>query len=140
MKRIWPALLAVPLGLAACGGYTAPSGTQNPQPPAPATNDIGIVVGASQLTTTAFNPNPKSVSLNGNSSVSVRWVNGDISGGDYTSGTATIHNIASDNSAFQTSGSLGGNATYSASFTAAGSYPYHCEIHQNMVGTVTVTP
>lgn len=140
MNRIRSALLAVPLALAACGGDSAPAGPQNPAPPAPAQNDIGIVVGASQLTTTAFSPNPKVVSLGGSSSVTVRWVNSDISGGDYTSGIATSHDIVSDNAAFTTSGSLGGNATYSVALTAAGSYPYHCGLHPNMVGTVTVNP
>ncbi|MEP7228426.1 MAG: plastocyanin/azurin family copper-binding protein [Gemmatimonadales bacterium] len=138
MNRIWTALLTVPLGLAGCGGYSAPTGSQNPPPPAMMQNDINIVVGASQLTTAAFNPNPKVVSLGGSSSVTVRWVNKDISGGDYTSGSATIHNIASDNGAFPASASLGGNATYSATLTATGDYPYHCTIHPNMTGTVTV--
>ena len=139
MNRIWTALLTVPLSLAGCGG-DSPTGTQNPAPPAAQANDIGIVVGASQLTTAAFSPNPKVVSLGANPSVAVRWVNGDISGGSYTTGTATIHNIASDNAAFAASGSLAGNATYSATLTATGDYPYHCTIHPNMVGTVTVSP
>lgn len=138
MNRIWSPLLIVPLGLAACGGSSAPTDTQNPAPPTPAQNDIGIVVGASQLTTTAFSPNPKVVSLGGGASVTVRWVNTDISGGDYTVGTATSHNITSDNGAFAGSGSLGGNAIHSVALPAAGSYPYHCAIHPNMVGTVTV--
>jgi plastocyanin len=140
MNRIWSALLTVSLGLAACGGSSEPTDTQNPAPPTPTQNDIGIVVGASQLTTAAFSPNPKVVSLGSSSNVTVRWVNSDISGGDYTVGTATSHNIASDNGAFATSGSLGGNATYSVALTATGSYPYHCAIHPNMVGTVTVNP
>jgi plastocyanin len=140
MSRIWSALLAVPLGLAACGGYTAPTDTGNMAPPTAAPNDIHIVVGASALTTAAFNPNPKVVSLSGNPSVTVRWVNSDISGGNYSTGTATIHNITSDNGAFSASGSLGGNATFSVALTAAGDYHYHCQIHPNMVGTVTVNP
>ena len=141
MARIRIALLALSLGVAgACGGYTAPSGTQNPPPPAALTNDIDIVIGASGLTTTAFSPNPKVVSLGGSPSVTVRWVNKDITGGDYTSGSATVHNITSDNGAFIASGNLGGNATYSVALTTAGSYPYHCAIHPNMVGTITVNP
>jgi len=103
-------------------------------------NDIDIVAGASQLTTNAFSPNPKVISLGGSSSVTVRWVNTDITGGDYTSGTATTHNITSDNGSFSPSGNLGGNATYSVTLSAAGSYPYHCSIHPNMVGTITVNP
>ena len=70
----------------------------------------------------------------------VRWINQDISGGDYTMGTAVTHQIKSDNGAFATSPLLGGNATYSISLTAAGTYTYHCNIHPNMVGTITVTP
>ena len=140
MNRIWSALLAVPLGLAACGGDSAPTGTQNPAPPTPTANDIHVAVGASALTTAAFSPNPKVVSLGSSASVTVRWVNSDISGGNYTSGTATTHNIASDNGAFVTSGPLGGNATHSVALTSTGDYPYHCAIHPNMVGTVTVNP
>ena len=80
------------------------------------------------------------MSLGGAANVSVRWINQDISGGDYTTGTAVSHQIMSDNGAFATSPLLGGNATYSISLTTAGSYPYHCNIHPNMVGTITVNP
>jgi plastocyanin len=103
-------------------------------------NDIDIVPGASRMTTTAFNPNPKVVSLGGSSSATVRWVNTDITGGDYTGGTATGHNITSDNGAFPPSGVLGGNATYTVNLSAPGSYAYHCSIHPNMVGTITINP
>jgi plastocyanin len=97
------------------------------------------VAGASHLTNTAFSPNPQVVSLGGNANVTVRWVNKDITGGDYASGSATSHRITSDNAMFQQSGVLGGNRTYSVTLTA-GSYPYHCSIHPNMVGTITVNP
>ena len=141
MTRIPSPLLVLSLAVSgACGGYTPTQNTPNSPPPAAMQNDITIVSGASQLTTNAFNPNPKVVSLGGSSSVTVRWVNSDITGGDYTSGTATSHNITSDNGSFTPSGILGGNATYSVSLSAAGSYPYHCSIHPNMVGTITVNP
>jgi plastocyanin len=137
-------LIAGPVALsvlAACGGYNAPTGTNNNNPPPAATsNDINIVVGASTKTTNAFSPNPKAVSLGGASTVSVRWVNGDISGGDYTMGTAVIHDIVSDDNSFQPSGSLGGNATYTINLSAARDYAYHCNIHPNMTGTIHVTP
>jgi plastocyanin len=141
MVRMPLLLLAVSLGLSSgCGSYSSPDNAQNPPPPASMANDVSIVVGASGLTTTAFSPSPKVVSLGGNPSVTVRWVNNDITNGDYAQGTATSHNIASDNGAFATSGVLGGNATFSANFTAAGDYPYHCAIHPSMVGTITVNP
>ena len=137
-------LIAAPVALsivAACGGYTAPTGNNNNNPPpAPTSNDINIVVGASTKTTNAFSPNPKNVSLGGASTVSVRWVNGDISGGDYTMGTAVIHDIVSDDNSFQPSGNLGGNATYTINLSTARDYAYHCNIHPNMTGTIHLTP
>jgi plastocyanin len=140
MDRLTSAVLALVLGATVACGYTAPTNTNNPPPPPPAPNDIDIAVGAQSLTTTAFSPNPKVVALGGTASVAVRWVNTDISGSTYTTGTATSHNITSDNGAFAASGTLGGNATYSITLTAPGSYPYHCAIHPNMVGTITVNP
>jgi plastocyanin len=141
MTQIRIALLTLSLGLSgACGSYTAPTNSQNPPPPMVQANDVSIVVGASGLSTTAFSPNPKVVSLGGSPSVTVRWVNKDITGGDYASGTATVHNITSDNGAFTASGSLGGNGTYSVALTTTGDYPYHCSIHPNMIGTITVNP
>jgi plastocyanin len=126
----------------ACGsdnGGPNPGPNNNP-PPSSQSNDVNITEGASSRTTNAFNPNPKVVALGGNASVSVRWINGDITGGDYQQGTATVHTIVSDNGSFPASSNLGGNATYTASLTAPGDYDYHCGIHPNMVGTVTVTP
>jgi plastocyanin len=142
MTRIPLTLLALSLGLSACGGDSTDSGSNNPPPPASQANDIAIVVGASTLTTTAFSPNPKVVALGSNTSVNVRWINTDISEGDYQQGTAVVHNITSDNTPadFAPSGSLGGNATYSATFDAVGDYFYHCSIHPNMVGRVQVDP
>jgi plastocyanin len=140
MSRLSIAVLAFALCASVACGYSAPTDSQNPPPPPPAPNDIDIAVGAQNLTTTAFNPNPKVVSLGGTASVDVRWVNTDISGGNYTSGTATSHSIVSDNGAFPTSATLAGNATHSITLSAAGSYPYHCGIHPTMVGTITVNP
>ena len=128
---------------AACGSDNGPMGADNP-PPTPAAGDIDIVVGASLLTTTAFNPNPRTVALGGAGSVAVRWVNTDVTkgGGGYGSGggTATSHMIMSDDGAFATSQLLGGNDTYSIQLTREGSYKYHCAVHPNMVGTITLTP
>jgi plastocyanin len=141
MGKIQVALLALSLGMSgACGSYSAPHTGRNPPPPTSMPNDISIVIGAAALTTVAFNPNPLVVSRDGSTSVTVRWVNEDITGGDYQEGTATIHSIASDDGSFPTSGEIGGNGTYSVTLTADGDYPYHCAIHPNMVGTITVNP
>ncbi|HET8622102.1 MAG TPA: hypothetical protein VFM14_00925 [Gemmatimonadales bacterium] len=137
---------AVPAALLlaiACGGDDSGGpnpGPNNDPPPAPQASDINITDGASTRTTNAFSPNPKVVSLGGGSSVSIRWINGDITGGDYQQGIATVHNIVSDNAAFPSSSNLGGNATHTISLTAPGDFDYHCGIHPNMVGTITVNP
>lgn len=134
MDRLAISLFTLTLTLAsACGSDS----TTNPNP-TPMAGDVDIVKGAQVLTTTAFNPNPKQLSLGGGTAVSVRWVNTD-GGGGY-GGTAVAHQIASDNGAFGTSAPLGSGATYSVTFTAAGSYNYHCAIHPNMVGTIVVSP
>ena len=125
---------------AGCSSNTTGTSTSNAPPPTPTSNDIGITIGAETKTTTAFSPNPKTVALGGAAKVTLRWVNQDITGGDYTMGSAVSHEIASDNGAFATSPILGGNATYSISLSTAGTYNYHCMIHPNMVGTITVTP
>jgi plastocyanin len=56
-----------------------------------------------------------------------------------TSAIRRRHLAASDNGAFATSGSLAAGATYTVNLTKAGTYQYHCAIHPNMVGTITVT-
>ena len=124
-----PLMLAL---LAACGSDS----TTGPQP-APGTGDITIVQGASLMTTTAFSPNPKTVSLaNGGE---VRWVNQD-GGGVYGGGTPIAHQITSDDGAFDMSEPFTPGQSYTVVLGAAGTYHYHCNIHPNMVGTITVTP
>jgi plastocyanin len=131
MHRLPIALFALGLGLAAACGSNSPTG------PTPTPGDVNIVKGASLLTTAAFNPNPKQLSLGGSAEVSVRWINTD--GGGTYGGAAVVHQIASDDQTFATSAPLGAGATYSVSL-AAGTYHYHCAIHPNMVGTITVQP
>ena len=53
---------------------------------------------------------------------------------------ATAHMIMSDDGAFATSQLLGASDTYSIDLTRAGTYKYHCAVHPNMVGTITVAP
>ena len=137
-------LAALLLLAAACGGDSSgPSGgNNNTQPPQQQVNDINIDPGASALTTDAFTPSPKTVSLGGGASVSVRWVNLDVTGGEYQSGNVTEHRIVATDpaGAFPPSGTLGRGGTYTASFTTAGTYEYQCSIHPLMVGTIVVNP
>jgi plastocyanin len=133
-----PVLVSIVAGCSS--NTTGTTGNNSPPPTANPTSDIGITIGAETKTTTAFNPNPKTLALGSGTSVTIRWINQDISGGDYTMGTAVAHQITSDNAAFAMGPVLGGNATYSITLSAPGTYNYHCNIHPNMVGTISVTP
>jgi len=142
MHRLPTALCALTFLLAsACGSYGGSTGpTMSPSPPPPPTAaDINIVQGASKLTTAAFNPNPKTISLAGAMQVSVRWVNQDAGTGAYGS-AGVSHQIASDDGSFATSEPFAPGGTFQVNLTKTGTYHYHCAIHPNMVGTITVGP
>jgi plastocyanin len=56
----------------------------------------------------------------------------------WTNGGGAPHTVTADDGAFN-SGNLDPGATFSQTFDSAGSFPYHCEIHPQMTGTVNVT-
>jgi len=97
-------------------------------------HDVAIVQGAATMASNAFSPNPFTVKLS--SGGKVTWANGDFTGDAY-GGTGVTHHIVSDSPLFD-SGLLAPFATFQFTFTAAGSYPYHCMIHPSMVGTIVV--
>ena len=72
----------------------------------------------------AYNPDPIEVAIGG----TVTWTNQD----------AAPHTATGvDKDALQ-SGTLNQGASYSQSFATAGEYPYFCEFHANMTGTIVV--
>jgi plastocyanin len=72
---------------------------------------------------------PPSLSIK--SGVEVKWVNGD----------SYAHTVTADNGAFDLPLPAGGASLASVGFTfpSAGTFAYHCKIHSQMHGTVTVT-
>jgi len=99
------------------------SSTDNNPPP---NSDVSIVSSAGPG---AFSPNPFAISLA--SKTSVQWGNG----------TGVPHNLLADGGAPEfSSGNISSGGTFSHTFAAPGSYPYHCTIHPSMVGTITVNP
>jgi len=106
----------------------------------PPSADVTIVKGASTLGASAFSPNPFTTSLTGTNAGKVAWVNADYTS-TYNGNTGTTHHLVSDTGLWPAgSGTMGPAGTFSYTFTAAGSYAYHCSIHPGMTGTITVTP
>lgn len=110
----------------ACNNSTSPSPTPSPMPsPMPPASGmtVSIVQGASALTTNAYSPNPLSVTAGS----TVIWTNND----------RIAHTTTADGGRWD-SGVLQPGAQFSFTFSAVGTFPYHCSIHPNMVGTITV--
>jgi plastocyanin len=88
-----------------------------PQPAAPSAT-FGVSIG-----NFFFNPNVLTITVND----TVVWTN-----------TVPTTHTTTSNGGFWDSGNLGLNQTFSHTFASAGTFPYFCEIHPNMVATVTV--
>jgi len=126
--------IAMLLLLGCCVGCGSPSSPPaavvSPSPPpaaAPAPPASGaavtIVLGASTLTTTAYAPNPVTVTAGG----TVTWTNGD-----------TLTHTSNADGAAWNSGPIAPGRSFSHTFATAGTFPYHCTLHPGMIGTVTV--
>lgn len=133
------ARLAVAVALAASLAVVlACSSTTEPNPPG---IDVSIQQNAAGRGSSAFAPSPFTVSLAAGGAV--KWRNGDTgtSGGAYGGGTpGTTHDITADTQGLFDSGSLAPGGTFSHTFTAAGTYHYHCSIHPSMTGIIVVNP
>jgi plastocyanin len=105
-------------------------GSSNSTPTSPSngnnTNNSGtpvtIVSGARALTTTAYNPNPVTISAG----TTVTWTNQD----------STTHTATSDSGVFN--GNVGPGQQFSFTFANKGTFAYHCSLHPNMVASVVV--
>jgi plastocyanin len=67
--------------------------------------------------------------------------NTDVEKGDtvvWTNRMNMCHTVTADDGGFD-SGVLGKDQSFSQTFDALGSIGYHCEIHPNMTGTITIT-
>ena len=120
-----PLLTLSLLGIASIAGTVAACSSDDNN--GGVTRDVTIVTGASTKGAAAFSPNPFTESIATRSEVI--WANND----------GTTHHIVSDEPLFD-SGNMGNGETYTFTFTAAGTYTYHCSIHPAMVGTIVIDP
>jgi plastocyanin len=127
MSAVRYVLLAGILALAtACGS----SNSATPSSPTPATppstaggSAVAIPTGARNLGAGSYVPNPITVAVG----TAVTWTNNDSIG----------HTSTSDTGMFN-SGTIAPGQSFSFTFQAAGTYPYHCTFHPGMVGSVVV--
>jgi plastocyanin len=80
--------------------------------------------GAVRIADFAFTPDSRSAKVGD----SVKWTNED----------GATHTVTADDGAFD-SGNLAAGKAFSFTFDKAGTFAYHCNIHQSMTGTVTVS-
>jgi plastocyanin len=140
-QRLIPAFfLAAVICLAACTGATSTgtAGASSPSPvgSSPAASDAGAGGGACAPSTEAgtvqaamagssFTPSTIQAKVGD----VVAWTNNDSIGH-----TATV-----DDDPACTTATLGAGETGALTFSAAGTYAFHCKIHPNMTGTIEVT-
>ena len=109
-----------------CGAIVASAACSSSSPTTPsntAGTPVSIVSGATSLTTTAYSPNPIVLAVGGTAT----WKNND-----------NVAHTATANDGTWDSGTIAAGASFSRTFTTAGSFPYKCTFHPGMVGTVTV--
>jgi plastocyanin len=97
---------------------TAPAA--NTPASAPAGTEVKV-----QIANFAFSPSTLEVKVG----TTVTWTNAD----------SAPHTVTSDDGSFA-SNDLNQGASFSFTFTTAGTYAYHCGVHPGMKATVTVTP
>jgi plastocyanin len=112
------------LALAACGGGTGPYGSSNnQQPPPPPPPAPGIVAATPSLT---FTPSPLTIDR------------GEIVTFNFG---AVAHNVTFDSPDANTPADIPGvnaNVSVQRTFSAPGTYRYHCTIHPGMSGSIVV--
>ncbi len=137
MKRIFTSSLAA-IALVLVGAGCTPSSPSQPanananasQPPSQAGTPSGATGQASAKADVAiqdFSFSPQNVNVK--TGMTVVWTNND----------AAAHTVTADSGNGPSSGTLNPGDTYAYTFTAPGTYPYHCAIHASMHGTVTVS-
>ena len=97
---------------------------------------VNITPGATSKTDDAFSPNPVNIKVGD----TVTWTNTDSPPHTVTSGTGPSDpNVGQEfNSSPDFSPLLLSQSQFSHTFTEAGEFPYFCQLHPNMVGTVSV--
>jgi plastocyanin len=118
---------ALALAFAACGGSSDNSGgtTDNSSPADNTPAAVTIAVQSDPTNVGKFSPTPASAKVGD----TVKWSFDD----DQNQHTATAEDGSFD------SGNKGKGESFTFKFTKAGTFAYHCTLHANMKGSITVS-
>jgi plastocyanin len=145
LSTLFVVLMVASLALSACGtpstsGYAPSSGYGNATSPtaapvvvapttAPAANTPASAPAGTevkvQIANFAFSPSTLDIKVG----TTVTWTNED----------SAPHTVTANDGSFA-SNDLNQGASFSFTFTTAGTYAYHCGVHPGMKATITVTP
>jgi plastocyanin len=141
--RLMPSFFMIAvLSVAACAGG-ATTGTGGASTPVPAGSAPGASTDAgagAAPCAPSSNPGTVQASMAG---IAFTPTTIDAKVGDvvaWTNNDSTAHTATVDDDPDCTTETLAPGATGGISFSAAGSYAFHCKIHSNMTGTIEVTP
>jgi plastocyanin len=146
--KVWLVLLTLSalILLAACGGGTTSSSGSTPTA-ATGTTPTATTAGTTPTATTAAS-NGQAVTITTDSSGSFAFSPATLTVKvgtkvTWTNMTQAGHTVTSDDGKSFDSGIsnpiAASGGTYSFTFTKAGTFPYHCQIHPFMKATITVT-
>ena len=83
-----------------------------------------IPVNEVSMAAIAFKPKTLNISVG----TTITWVNNDL----------IAHTVTSDTTGLFDSGNMEKKATFKHTFTKVGTFPYHCDYHSTMKGTIVV--
>lgn len=109
-------------------GYSAPQSASQPTPTTTTeSSSPSAATSATAVSIKNFAFNPATVTVK--KGTTVTWTNED----------SASHTVTSDSGSVLQRESLSSGKSFSFTFNIVGNFPYHCSIHPNMQGTITVT-
>ena len=113
------------LAFAACGGSTDTGGGSSATPADNTPAAVTIKVVTDPTNAGKYDPTPTTAKVGD----TVKWAFAD---------DASQHTVTADDSSFD-SGQKNKGETFTFKFDKAGTFAYHCTLHANMKGTITVS-
>jgi plastocyanin len=145
--RIPAFIVVIVLAVAACSNAASPTTPPAAAPSTEAAPSTGVAPSTGTAPSTGIVPSlPAASAASSSNAVSIKDIAFNpatitVKAGDkvtWTNNDGLAHTVTLDDNSVD-SGILTPGATFNNTFTAAGTFAYHCKIHPPMHGTVTVT-